>query len=364
MNKYETECDRHDMDQYFDKEKCIYCSLNKEVELVKQFISSSMNNLIYNFSENEKEEMMQLYWSNLRDKLKQFEEEIYPLTELKINKLETTSNNVEKMISGFDPFNPTKINRIGDYNKYYFYNPFIESTIKQFSEIPFSQPISHEIKHSMGAIKPLRTCGECWKVLDEQEDCLCCLINETKSNVAKAIEQENNLSNLMKTYRYAEKHGFNHKRLIQQLGLDYDEEIQKMKMENEEVNAMNSGTLYEIHGKNLDFMSVDEIEEKRKLDYFKAPTNEEIFPKYDVDDRPTDEDKLNDKSNYKYGIESKVQRELEKYQDKLAIKALDEAAQALKSENVASCATCTKCNYKNDYMDFDPNYICYKCKNF
>lgn len=27
-------------------------------------------------------------------------------------------------------------------------------------------------------------------------------------------------------------------------------------------------------------------------------------------------------------------------------------------------AYCIKCNYKNDYLDHDPNYVCYKCKHF
>lgn len=27
-------------------------------------------------------------------------------------------------------------------------------------------------------------------------------------------------------------------------------------------------------------------------------------------------------------------------------------------------AICTKCNYINEYQQEDPNYICYKCKNF
>ena len=34
-----------------------------------------------------------------------------------------------------------------------------------------------------------------------------------------------------------------------------------------------------------------------------------------------------------------------------------------KAQN-AGPAFCIKCNYKNEYIEYNKNYVCYKCKNF
>jgi len=68
--------------------------------------------------------------------------------------------------------------------------------------------------------------------------------------------------------------------------------------------------------------------------------------------------------DYSYQDSKSVIDEFDKELALEAVKAINGLSLSKNNKPINAPAICKKCNFLNEFQPEDPNYICYKCKNF
>jgi len=451
-----------------DGKNCKFCYTDKCSEDLIKAIKTTINDIKSRFPDDEN--VKHIFYQKLIDNFKEIENDLFSLKYIKSDPLKQSSEECDDLkdynkywLKSFNAFqfprNMEKIIRIGNGLKFRYNNPVVQRAVQMHSEIPLTDNITNSSQSNF------TSCKECFKSLDKGKSCTCEL--EEKSSVSKAIEQQNNLQKMLNSIQYLDQYQIDARHLFQQFGLNFEEEKQKVRMEQEKLEAMNSGILCEescceicketesLCGCTIsDFNSeINNQIKKIKLstndrDKFAAKLRLQNLEVQRTFKNLNDNSKLSEanrhrldvagvdfgdgsdgdftviqditlekdmfynnltfvndakiiangykiyvKNNYSH-VERKLpimevasqgyRKDIERLQDKEFEEIADRAQSELKNlhgnnlngrlvesciqdaikNQDKSCAVCTKCNYKNDYLGYDPDYICFKCKNF